>query len=330
MAPRQPAPYILSDPFILIGTARVRAGPQHAVTDLAIPTDDLVAAFQIENQQVRGRIVRLGEAADRILAAHDYPEPVANLLGEACALAALVGSALKFDGKLIVQAQGDGPVAYVVADYDTSGSLRGYCRFDAERVAEASRGFARPGAQTLLGKGVFVMTIDQGPDRERHQGITAVEGETLALCAEHYFAQSEQVPTRVRLAVGQLDAGQGRTWRAGGAMIQNVAEDEARGATADAWERAQALFATTGDDELIDPEIPADRLLYRLFHEDGVRLFTPQPLRAFCRCSEERILGVLRSFPPEEREGMVEAQTGKIRVTCEYCSSVYEVRPETV
>ena len=296
----------------------------------AIPTDDLVAGFQIENQQVRGRIVRLGEAVNTILAAHEYPEPVANLLGEACALAALVGSALKFEGKLIVQAQGDGPVAYVVADYDTSGSLRGYCRYDAERVAEASQGFARPGAQTLLGKGVFIMTIDQGPDRERHQGITAVEGETLALFAEHYFAQSEQVPTRVRLAVGEIDTGQGRSWRAGGAMIQNVAEDQARGATAEDWERAQALFSTTGDDELIDPEVPTDRLLYRLFHEDGVRLFTPKPLRAFCRCSQERIMDVLRSFPAEERVDMVEADTGVIRVTCEYCSRVYEVEPESV
>ncbi len=300
------------------------------MTDTALPTDDLVAAFQIENWPVRGRIVRLGAAVDEILTRHDYPEPVANLLGEACALAALVGSSLKFEGKLIVQAQGDGPVAYVVADYDTAGSLRGYCRYDALRVADASQGFVRPGARTLLGKGVFIMTIDQGPELERHQGITAVEGETLALCAEHYFAQSEQVPTRVRLAVGQLDTGEGLTWRAGGAMIQNVAEDDARGATRDAWERADALFSTTADDELIDPEIPADRFLYRLFHEDGVRLFSPKPLKAFCRCSEERIMGVLRSFPPEERVEMVEADTGVIRVTCEYCSRVYEVEPESV
>lgn len=292
-----------------------------------MPHDDIVATFQIEDQQVRGRIVRLGPAIDQILSAHDYPEPVANLLGEACALAALVGSALKFDGKLIIQAQGDGPVAYVVADYDTAGSLRGYCRYDAERVAAASQGFARPGAQTLLGKGIFIMTVDQGPHMDRTQGITAVEGETLALCAEHYFAQSEQVPTRVRLAVGQVDTGAGPSWRAGGAMIQNVAEDQARGSTADAWERAQALFSTTGDDELIDPEVPTDRLLYRLFHEDGVRLFMPKPLQAFCRCSQDRILDVLRSFPTEEQAEMVEADTGLIRVTCEYCSSVYTVEP---
>jgi molecular chaperone Hsp33 len=301
-----------------------------AVTDTIVPTDDLVAAFQIEGWPVRGRIVRLADVVDDILSRHEYPEPVANLLGEACALAALVGSSLKFDGKLIVQAQGDGPVAYVVADYDTSGSLRGYCRFDSERVAQASQGFARPGAKTLLGDGVFVMTIDQGPVMDRHQGITSIEGETLALCAEQYFAQSEQVPTRVRLAVGELQVGDVRTWRAGGAMIQNIAEDEARGATRDAWEKAEALFSTTGDDELLDPDVSTDRLLFRLFHEDGVRVFSPKPLKAFCRCTEERILNMLRSFPAEDRVDMVEDHTGKIRVTCEYCSRVYEITPERV
>ena len=292
--------------------------------------DDLAAAFQIENQPVRGRIVRMGDPIDEVLTRHAYPEPVANLLGEACALAALVGASLKFDGRLIVQAQGDGPVSLVVADYDTSGALRGYCSFDADKVEATSQGFARPGAGTLLGKGVFVMTIDQGPDTERYQGITPIEGETLALCAETYFAQSEQTPTRVRLAVGQLQTDQGMVWRAGGLLIQNIAGDsDAREEVEDDWTRAQALFETTGEDELIDPTIPAETLLYRLFHEDGVRLFQPRPLRAFCRCSPERILNLLRSFPPEERQDMVTAD-GNIQVTCEYCSRVYDVEPETV
>jgi molecular chaperone Hsp33 len=299
------------------------------VTEILQPTDDLVAAFQIERRPVRGRVARLGAVVDDILNRHDYPEPVANLLGEACALAALVGASLKFDGRLILQAQGDGPVAYVVADYDTSGALRGYCRFDAERVAEVSNGFARPGAATLLGQGVFVMTIDQGPDMDRYQGVTPIEGETLALCAEHYFAQSEQTPTRVRLAVGQVQTGQAPQWRAGGLILQNVAEDDARSPTQDAWETAQALFETLGEDELIDPTIAPAQLLFRLFHEDGVRLFKAKPLSAFCRCSQARIETVLRSFPPEERAEMVEAD-GKIRVTCEYCSRVYELTPEAV
>src|SRR5438552_11196929 len=293
-----------------------------SVPQSSLPSDDLVAPFQIENQPVRGRIVRLGAAVDEILTRHDYPEPVANLLGEACALAALVGASLKFDGRLIVQAQGDGPVAFAVADYDTSGALRGYCRYDAERVAQAQTGFARPGAKSLLGDGVFIMIIDQGPDMERYQGVTPIEGETLAFCAETYFAQSEQTPTRVRLAVGQADRGQGATWRAGGMVLQNVASDDARGSTEDAWQTAQALFETTGEDELIDPTIPAETLLFRLFHEDGVRLFQPKALTAFCRCSQERILSVLQSFPAEERAEMVEPD-GRIRVTCEYCSRVY-------
>ena len=291
--------------------------------------DNMAASFQIEGWPVRGRLVRLGEAVDAIISAHNYPEPVAALLGEACALAALVGSSLKFDGRLIVQAQGDGPVRYVVADYDTSGTLRGYCRFDEEEVAAASTGFSRPGAQTLLGKGVFIMTLDQGPDFDRHQGITPIEGEGLSLCAEHYFAQSEQVPTKVRLAVGEVTTEAGTHWRAGGAMIQMVAGDETRGSTDEVWDRTRALFQTLGDDELIDPTITPEILLFRLFHEDGVRLEEPRLLSAVCRCSEERIVGVLGSFSDEERQEMVE-DDGKIRVTCEYCSTVYALDPGKV
>jgi molecular chaperone Hsp33 len=291
--------------------------------------DDIVAAFQIEGEPVRGRLARLGPAVDQILRAHDYPESVANLLGECCALAALVGSNLKFDGRLIVQAQGSGPVRYVVADYDTSGGLRGYCRFDQDGVAEASKGFARPGARSLLGDGTFVMTVDQGADMDRYQGITAIEGETLALCAEQYFAQSEQTPTRVRLAVGQADEGQGAQWRAGGMLIQNIAEDDARGPTTEAWTRTQAFFETVGEDELIDPRLSSEQLLFRLFHEDGVRVFGASPLRAFCRCSQDRIETVLKSFAAEERADMVEPD-GKIHVTCEYCSKVYAVEPQAI
>jgi len=300
------------------------------MSDLPVP-DDAVTAFQIEGEPVRGRLARLGPSVDEILRAHDYPEPVANLLGETCALAALVGNSLKFDGRLIVQAQGDGPVSYVVADYDTEGSLRGYCRYDADRLAalRSEGGFKAVGAQTLLGEGVFIMTIDQGADTERYQGVTPIEGETLAYCAESYFAQSEQTPTRVRLAVGQVDDGSGPKWRAGGILLQNIAEDDTRGETAEAWREAQFLFETVGEDELIDPTLTPETLLYRLFHEQGVRLFAAQPLRAFCRCNEERIVSVLKSFGPAERAEMVEAD-GAIHVTCEYCSRVYKVGPEAV
>ena len=292
--------------------------------NLPLP-DDAVTAFQIEGEPVRGRLARLGPTINEILLAHDYPEPVANLLGEACALAALVGSNLKFDGRLIIEARGAGPVRFVVADYDTSGGLRGYCGFDAAAVAAASGGFVRPGAKSLRGAGHFMMTVDQGPDMDRYQGVTAIEGETLALCAEQYFAQSEQTPTRVRLAVGQADG----LWRAGGMLIQSVAEDDARGSTTEAWQRTQAFFETVGEDELVDPELSSQQLLFRLFHEDGVRVLGSQPLRAFCRCSQERIETVLASFDIAERAEMVEPD-GQIHVTCEYCSRVYAVTPETL
>jgi molecular chaperone Hsp33 len=291
--------------------------------------DNIAAAFQIEGWPVRGRLVRLGTTIDAILSAHAYPEPVAALLGEACALAALIGSALKFDGRLIVQAQGDGPVRYVVADYDTQGHLRGYCRFDEAEVAAASEGFARPGAKTLLGEGVFVMTLDRGPDFERTQGITPIEGESLSLAAEHYFQQSEQIPTKVRLAVGAVTTDAGTAWRAGGAMIQVIAADDARGETLETWDRSRALFQTLGDDELVDPTISPETLLFRLFHEDGVRLEDPRALQAVCRCSKDRIGAVLASFGPEERADMVEPD-GKIRVTCEYCATIYELQPEEI
>lgn len=297
--------------------------------DAPAPTDDLAAAFQIDGWPVRGRLVRMGDAVDAVLSAHDYPEAVAALLGEACALAALVGSSLKVEGRLIVQAQGDGPVRYVVADYDTDGSLRGFCRFDPEGVAQASTGFARPGAQTLLGQGVFIMTLDRGPDFERTQGVTPIEGESLSLCAEHYFQQSEQIPTRVKLAVGSVTTDAGTSWRAGGALIQVVAGDDARGSTEDVWERTQALFHTLADDELVDPTITPQTLLFRLFHEDGVRLEDAHALRAHCRCSHERIVGMLASFPASERTDMAEPD-GLIHVTCEYCAKVYAVSPEDV
>ncbi|WP_332659947.1 Hsp33 family molecular chaperone [Brevundimonas sp.] len=301
----------------------------HASPSPANPADDLAAAFQIEGWPVRGRLVRLGETIDAILSAHNYPEPVAALLGEACALAALVGSSLKFEGRLIVQAQGDGPVRYVVADYDTRGHMRGYCRFDEDEVAAASQGFARPGARSLLGQGVFVMTLDRGPDFERTQGITPIEGESLSLAAEHYFQQSEQIPTKVRLSVGSVVTEAGAGWRAGGALIQLIAGDAARGSTEEAWDRSRALFQTLGDDELLDPTITPETLLFRLFHEDGVRLEDARALVAQCRCSRDRIAGVLTSFKPEERAEMVEAD-GKIRVTCEYCATVYELEPEEI
>ena len=299
------------------------------MTETLTPPDDFIAPFQLDGEPVRGRVIRLGSVIDEILTRHDYPEAVANLLGEAATLAALVGASLKFEGRLIVQAQGDGPVSYVVADYDTSGGLRGYCQYDPERVAQASQGFIRPGAKTLLGQGLFIMTIDPTNMKDRYQGVTEIEGETLALCAETYFSRSEQAPARVRLATAQIGEEDGPHWRAGGAILQHIAADDARGETADAWERAEALFMTLGDDELVDPDLSSETLLFRLFHEDGVRLFPATQIRAFCRCDAERVATMLGSFPRAELADMREAD-GLIGVTCEYCSRHYSLRLEDI
>ncbi|MEM9963876.1 MAG: Hsp33 family molecular chaperone HslO [Asticcacaulis sp.] len=296
------------------------------MTTTSAPIRDYAARFVLDTLPVHGRLVRLDESLNEILSAHDYPAPVANLLAEACVLAVLVGSALKFDGRLIMQAQGDGAVRYVVADYDTSGTLRGFCRFDEGElnalINANAQEFTLLGAQDLLGKGTFLMTLEPDNGGERYQGVTPIEGESLSLCAEYYFAQSEQVPTQIKLAAAQED---GR-WRAGGAMIQALASDDSRGDTREAFTHVRALFATLGEDELTDFSLDAERLLYRLFHEDGVRLSAPFPITRKCRCSQEKVEELVKSFPGEDQADMIEAD-GKVHITCEYCSTTYYIEP---
>lgn len=294
------------------------------------PSEDYSARFVIETHPVHGRLVRLGATLDDILKAHDYPEVIANLLGEACVLAVIVGASLKFEGRLILQAQGDGAVRYVVADYDTKGGLRGFCRFDEtelQALIDANAGgFQSLGAQALLGKGTFVMTLDPADGGQRYQGITPIEGESLSLCAEHYFAQSEQVPTQIKLAVSESDDIDGKHWRAAGAMIQAIAGDATRGDTRESFRHIQALFETLGEEELTDYDLPPDRLLYRLFHEDGVRLSALKGVFRLCRCSQERVEGLVSSFTEDEQRDMMEAD-GKVHITCEYCSKTFLVGP---
>ncbi len=301
--------------------------------DIMPPSEDYAARFVIESHPVHGRLVRLGKTLDEILKAHDYPPVIANLLGEACVLATIVGSSLKFEGRLILQAQGDGAVRYVVADYDTKGGLRGFCRFDKDELATlmaANTGsFKSLGAQTLLGKGTFIMTLDPEEYGERYQGITPIEGESLGLCAEHYFKQSEQVPTQIKLAVSEhIDtdgpANGTRSWRAAGAMIQAIAGDETRGETRESFTHIRALFETLGEDELTDFDLTADRLLFRLFHEDGVRLSALKSVHKLCRCTQERVEGLVQSFSEEEQSDMIEPD-GKVHITCEYCSKTFYV-----
>ncbi|MEE9346916.1 MAG: Hsp33 family molecular chaperone [Robiginitomaculum sp.] len=291
--------------------------------------ENAVAAFQIEGRPIRGRILRMGEAMDTALRGHDYPPVVAALLGEAILVGALMARALKFDGRLLVQAHGtnEGAVSMIVADCSTGGNVRAYARYDEASLERILAENPHPGAQTLLGGGTFAMTIDQGANMDNYQGLAAIEGETLGDCAEHYFAQSEQVPTRIKLAVGQIQTpGSAPEWRGGGVMIQQIAGDKARGDTKESWETSRALFATLSEAEILDPQLSSPDLLYRLFHEDGVRLSEYESVQAHCNCSRERLLTTLNSFPQSERDSMFE--DGKIDAKCDFCASEYVFKPE--
>jgi len=308
----------------------------------AVPVDDAVLPFEVDALDLRGRLTRLGPTLDDILTKHDYPAPVGKLLGEAIVLTTLLGSSLKFDGRFILQTQTDGPVSFLIVDFQAPDRLRAYARYDARRLV------AGQDSAALLGRGHLAMTIDQGPDMSRYQGLVALDGGGLEDAAHEYFLRSEQIPTRVRLAVGEEwrggDGGRHR-WRGGGMLLQFLPKAPERARQADlhpgdapegimvhtiaeddAWVEGQSLIGTVEDVELIDPDLSGERLLYRLFHERGVRVFKPLPLRAQCSCSREAVSAMLKSFAPRDRAEMV--KDGKVEVTCEFCSSVYQFTPE--
>lgn len=316
--------------------------------------DDIVLPFAVEALDVRGRVVRLGDAVDTLVARHGYPDAVARVVGEAAALTALLGSALKFDGRFQLQTKTDGPIEMIVVDYDAPDRLRAYARFDADRVAAAGAGETLRAADVgaLIGHGTLAMTIDQGPELRRYQGVVPLEGQGLEEAAHQYFRQSEQIPTRIRLAVAEeITGGDGRAYRAGGLMVQflptsperqrqaelppgdipegHPARHAAQPSEDDAWVEAKSLVDTVADHELIDPAVSSERLLFRLFHERGVRVYEAQGIREACRCSRERVVDVLTRFPPEERRDMV-ADDGAIQVTCEFCSRVYGFDPSEI
>ncbi|MEM9015332.1 MAG: Hsp33 family molecular chaperone [Pseudomonadota bacterium] len=293
--------------------------------------DDRILPFQIADTAVRGRVVRMSDSIDAILSAHQFPSGVSELVGESAALVAMMGAALKFDGKLIFQAQGDGPLSMVVADYATTGAVRATASFIEEIGSEVR------GVPQLLGKGHVAMTVDQGAEMERYQGVTPIDGEALSDLAVSYFMQSEQIPTVVRLAVGRVSTpGAGERWRAGGIMAQFVPSEggeRERGEEIlldaddkESWARAEAFLETTQADELIDPSISSEELLYRLFHEDGVRVFDAQPLRADCQCDVNKVSAVLARYTAEDLSDMVE--DGVITVSCEFCRKGYRFSPE--
>ncbi|MBO6717668.1 MAG: Hsp33 family molecular chaperone [Rhizobiaceae bacterium] len=315
--------------------------------DFGFAGDDNVVPFDVETLDVRGRAVQLGPLLDQVLGRHDYPEPVANLLAEAIVLTVLLGTSLKFDGKFILQTRSDGPVDMLVADIRTPGSVRAYARYDADLV-EAAIAEGRIAPEQLLGTGVLALTVDQGSQMQRYQGVVELDGTSLEDIARVYFRQSEQIPTEVRLGVARQHLpgqnGSSAHWRAGGALMQFLpqslermrvpdlhggdgddSEQDQSGPPDDAWQTARALFLTLDPSELADPTVGTERLLYRVFHEQGVRVYDGTPVVDDCSCSRDKIRQILDGFTAEEIEESTE--DGVIKVNCEFCSTEYEFDP---
>ncbi len=329
--------------------------PQDPKTFARRRVDDLALPFQVEKTGVRGRIVRLGSVVDQILTRHAYPDPVSEVLGEALLVAGLLGSSLKTDGSLNLQTHSDGPVSLLVASFKAPGLMRGYAMLDHDKWA-ALEAEGKADKAAVLGQGQLAFTLDPGAGMHRYQGIVPLGDNGILGGAQEYFLQSEQIATRLHLAVGRrllpglTDTGGG--WRAGGVLIQHLAaeggrddeERQARIAAAraegtqsltaggedveEAWSRVTMLLATTEDHELLDPLLKPESLLLRLFHEDGVRVFDSQPLSVDCRCTEDRIKNVLTQYAGSDLDDLIE--DGRITVRCEFCSRDFSFDPVTL
>jgi molecular chaperone Hsp33 len=285
------------------------------------PTPDIVVAravvpFRLPQRPVRGRLVRLGALADALLTRHPNNPAVTALVGQALALSAGLAGALKFRGSFSLQAKGDGAVPLLLADCTDTGALRGYARAASDPLAAVLEATPDPTAAALLGKGYLAFTVDQGGERERHQGIVAIEGDSLADMAMHYFRTSEQIGSWVRLACAETPAG----WRAAALILERVAPDGGidEGGTEDDWRTALALAGTLTDSELLDDALAPERLLYRLFHTQGVATDRARALSYGCRCSRARLAGILDTFPQDDLDHM--AVDGDIVMTCEFCN----------
>ncbi|WP_089177645.1 Hsp33 family molecular chaperone [Bosea sp. AS-1] len=323
-----------------------------AETGAVAGLDDAVLPFAVPDLDVRGRVVRLGPSIDAILERHAYPVPVSRVVGEACALAVMLGTALKFEGRFQLQTKSDGAISMMVVDFTAPDTYRAVAQIDQAKLVEAMA-LDKLSTGDLLGEGHLAMTIDQGSATTRYQGIVPLTRQGLEEAAHQYFRQSEQIPTRVRLAVGTVTTGGRAHWRAGGILVQFMphsperlraadihpgdapegheilASNDPDGIEDDAWTEARSLVETVEDHELLDPTLESERLLYRLFHERGARVFEAVPVHEACRCSRERVLAMLRGFSPEDRRAMV-ADDGTLGVTCEFCSRRYTFDPAEV
>jgi molecular chaperone Hsp33 len=291
------------------------------VPDIVVPRG--ITPFFMPRRPVRGRLIRLGPLADALLTRHDADPAVTRLAGEALALVAGLASALKFRGSFSLQAKGDGPVAMLLADCTDTGALRGYARADAERLADLLAASPEPSADQLLGAGYLAFTVDQGPDTERYQGVVEINGRSLADMALHYFATSEQISSFVRLAAAPGPTG----WRAAALILEKVAGDggvdpdlDAEGQR-EAWRTATALASTVTDAELLDDALTPDALVQRLFATEGVIVDRPRALAYGCRCSRQRLSGILEGFGADDLDHMT--VEGAIVMNCEFCNMAF-------
>jgi molecular chaperone Hsp33 len=313
--------------------------------------DDTVLPFQLDASDIRGRVARLDGVLDEVLAQHDYPPQIEALVAETALLTALIGQTIKLRWKLSLQVRGDGPARLIATDYyaPTSpgepGRIRAYASYDAERLSA----HVQDEPFSLVGKGYFAILIDQGRDMAPYQGITPLAGGSLAACAETYFAQSEQIPTRFALAFGRSTLADGREgWRAGGVMLQHMPKaspliqgggsgegglltaadilDEDGGEN---WRRANLLLDTTEELELVGPQVSQTDLLLRLFHEEGPRVFDPQPVRFGCTCSADRVRESLSIYSAKDI-GHMTTEEGIVTADCQFCGRHYEFDPTTL
>ena len=315
-----------------------------------IAWDDTVLPFQLDLSDIRGRVVRLDGVLDRLLSQHSYPPAVESLVAEAALITALIGQSMKLRWKLSLQIRGDGPVRLIATDYyapDDTGTparIRAWAGFDADAVA-ATRNAA---PFSLIGKGYFAILIDQGRGMVPYQGITPLSGGSLSACAETYFAQSEQLPTRFQLGFGESTMpGETARWRAGGVVLQMMPKASPHAAEAtgesgllaasdildedagEAWRRANMLLDTVEDLELVGPTVQPTELLVRLFHEEGPRVFEPQPITFGCSCSADRVRQSLSIYSAKDIRTMT-TDEGVVTADCQFCGAHYVFDPETL
>ena len=287
-------------------------------------TDDLIRPFMIDANGLHGRMVRLGAALNMPLTAHNYPDPVATLLGEALALVSALSAGLKFSGTFSLQMRGDGPVKMLVADITTKGEIRGYADMKGD-VPSAASDAPIP---RLMGAGRLAFTVDQGPNTEQHQGIVELQGATLADCVHHYFQQSTQYSAAVKLACRRGADGQ---WHSGAVMLQRLPDDEKpfeQERLEEGWRTALALMGSCTPEEICDTGLAPDDLLFRLFHEDGVRVFPARTLKFSCKCSRARMQAAVTMLSEVEREEMT--VDGQITVTCQFCNAEQAFDPASL